>query len=103
MVYQAEIGHSASNKHSLLIYRSTTDPTRCFKFYWKKSNQLWLSYICLGCEEARDKGNVFELKSIRVSLDEGQFLSNPEALSHQCTDLGFTFEYMAVDVQQELR
>jgi hypothetical protein len=57
----------------------------------------------LGCKEARDKGNVFELKSIRVSLDEGQFLSNPEALSHQCTDLGFTFEYMAVDVQQELR
>jgi hypothetical protein len=60
-------------------------------------------YVCLGCEKAKQAGNAVVLNSIGVSLDRSQFLSNPEALTHRCVELDYTYEYLATEVQQDLR
>jgi hypothetical protein len=103
MEFLAEKGLSQRGKHLILIYRSTVDPNYCYKFQWQKINQDYLSYSCLGCKNAKDRGNSVVVKNIRVSLDESSFLSDPEELEHGCTEFGFTFNYLAADVQQEFR
>lgn len=103
MEYPAIRGQSETGKHAVLFYRSTLNPNQCYKFQWKRSNNECLVYSCLGCKLAKNKGNSVTINSIKVSLDATQFLTNPEALDHRCIDLGFTFDYMASDVQQDLR
>jgi len=103
MEFLTEIARSASEKKPLLIYRSTANPSLCFKFSWKRNNETCRMYACVGCMEARNNGNSVVINSVGVSLDYGKFLSDPEKLAHKCIDLKFTFDYLATRVQQDLR
>jgi hypothetical protein len=57
MKFKAEKSLSEQDKHPLLIYRSTANPERYFKFCHKRDNKNTRAYICLGCQEAKDAGN----------------------------------------------
>lgn len=103
MEYLAIQGKSKSGRHPLLLYRSTANPGLCYKFQWKRTNKDCHMYCCLGCKAAQGRGNDVILHSIRVSLNYHQFLSNPEAISHRCLQLDFTFQHLAVNIQQETR
>lgn len=100
--YLAEEGETKSGKHSMLIYRSKRNPEKCFKFSWKRTLNDCLKYVCVGCKQAKDKGNdSIVVKSIGVSGT--CFLSDPEAMIHRCIDLKFTYDYLSASIQQELR
>jgi len=103
MTFVAEKGQSESDKHPLLIYRSTANPYRCFKFCFKRPNKGSNAYICLGCQQAKDKGHEIEINSIRVNLECTHFLSNPEQIAHPCLKIGYVFDYMTADIQQMTR
>jgi hypothetical protein len=103
MVFAAEEGLSKSGKHPLLIYRSTDEPDMCFKFCHTRDNLFDYGYVCLGCKRAKDDGKSVYLQSIRVSHDYSEFFSDPEELFHKCVELGYTYDYLSTDVQQELR
>jgi len=103
MEFLAEKQITGKNSHPLLIYRSTVDTDNCFKFCWKYTGQKWHSYICLGCQNAKDHGKNLFIKSIHVSLDYTSFLTDPETLIHKCTGHAYTFKYLAADIQQEVR
>lgn len=99
--FPAQVGISKRGSHPLLIYRLTEDEDLCFKFMWKRTNKADMSYVCLGCQSARDGGHECVVTSIRVK--NNRFLSDPEALDHGCIDHDYTYEYLEADVQQELR
>lgn len=100
MAYLAEKALSKAGIHALLIYRSTTDDSKCYKFQWKRTNKNDFAYICHACEEAVDVGEkIGVVRSVRVKADYSEFLSDPEATGHFCEPL----PYMAATVEQSYR
>jgi hypothetical protein len=97
--YLAERGISKSSKHPLLLYRLPNDPTRCYKYQFKREKPTCYVYICFGCTEIRKSIDGVTVKSIGVSNDYIRFLMNPEDQEHVCT----AFEYLAAGVQQLYR
>jgi hypothetical protein len=92
MVFETEQGLSKSEKHPILTYHSTEKPEMCFKFCHRKTNLFSHSYVYLGCKEAQKCGNAVYVKSIRISRNYSEFLSDPEELLQKCIELGFTFD-----------
>jgi hypothetical protein len=106
MVYPAIKGRSKKGTHPLLVYPSPTEDGRYYKFGHKKTNNDSFSYRCMGCQSAYDNkhANVV-VKSIKVSADYSEFLTDPEDvhLQHSCGNLGYTFDQLDVEIQQIYR
>jgi hypothetical protein len=97
--YLAERGISKSSKHSLLLYKLSNEPEKCYKYHFKRSKSQCLAYICIDCEQIRQVQDGVTVESIDVSNDYSRFLSNPEAQGHVC----IAFDYLAASVQQLYR
>jgi hypothetical protein len=59
MQYPAERLLSESDKHPLLVYRSTEDQQQCFK----RTNSDSYAYVCKGCQDAYKAGNPVQIRS----------------------------------------
>jgi hypothetical protein len=91
-------------KHELLAHRLSSDTTKCYKFQFVKAkhNDGTSYYMCCGCVNAKKRRKSLSkttIKSIKVSADKTEFLSDPEALQHFCDP----FDFVATQVTQIYR
>jgi hypothetical protein len=102
--FPAIIRVSETGKHPILIHRLINNASKCYKFQRKCVTRDGIAqyYSCYGCCEAKKRLEEYKqqtVSTIRVSLDNRNFKTDPELLDHFCEE----FEYSNVEAVQIYR